>query len=125
MARTVRICAQCSGTVQIEDQFCPACGSDTMADLMAYPATSLKQRAMAAVPTVLAVGFVVLRLGGGLLGNPLLQRFLSGSRHRLPATERGQTAMTGKRLHVRRRWRIRHRDGQHSSGEAEETYTFS
>lgn len=126
MARTERICAECSGTVQIEDQFCPACGSDTQAELMTAPASSLAQKAVAAVPALLAVGLVVLKMGGSLLRNPLVRQLLAGSNEGLPASRRtGEPPVSGRRLHVRRRWRIRHRDGRHTSGEEEETYTLT
>lgn len=125
MARTERICAECSGTVQIEDQFCPACGSDTQAELMPTPASSLAQKAVAAAPALLAVGLVVLKLGGSLLRNPLVRQLLAGNNGGLPAVRRtGEPPVSGRRLHVRRRWRIRHRDGHHTSGEEEETYTL-
>ena len=126
MARTQRICAQCSGAVQIEDQFCPTCGSDTQAELMPVPASSLAQKAVAAAPALLAVGLVVLKLGGSLLRNPLVRQLLAGGNDGLPAVRRtGEPPVSGRRLHVRRRWRIRHRDGRHTSGEEEETYTLA
>lgn len=126
MARTERICAECSGAVQIEDQFCPACGSDTQAELMTTPASSLAQKAVAAAPALLAVGLVVLKMGGSLLRNPLVCQLLAGSNEGLPARRRtGEPPVSGRRLHVRRRWRIRHRDGRHTSGEEEETYTLT
>lgn len=126
MARTERICAECRGTVQIEDQFCPACGSDTQAELMTAPASSLAQKAAAAAPALLAVGLVVLKLGGSLLRNPLVRQLLAGSNDGLPASRRiGEPPASGRRLHVRRRWRIRHRDGRHTSGEEEATYTLN
>lgn len=126
MARTERICAECSGTVQIEDQFCPTCGADTQAELIPTPASSLAQKAVAAAPALLAVGLVVLKLGGNLLRNPLVRQLLAGSNEGLPASRRtGGPPVSGRRLHVRRRWRIRHRDGRHTSGEEEETYTLT
>ena len=126
MARTERICAECSGTVQIEDQFCPTCGSDTQAELMAAPSSSLAQKAVAAAPALLAVSLVVLRMGGSLLRNPLVRQLMAGSNGGLPANRRtGEPPTSGRRLHVRRRWRIRHRDGRHTSGEEEETYTLT
>ncbi len=126
MARTERICAECSGAVQIEDQFCPTCGSDTQAELIPTPASSLAQKAVAAAPALLAVSLVVLKLGGSLLRNPLVRQLLAGSHGGLPAVRRtGEPPVSGRRLHVRRRWRIRHRDGRHTSGEEEETYTVS
>lgn len=126
MARTERICAECSGAVQIEDQFCPTCGSDTQAELIPTPASSLAQKAVAAAPALLAVGLVVLKMGGSLLRNPLVRQLLAGSNEGLPTSRRtGELPVSGRRLHVRRRWRIRHRDGRHTSGEEEETYTLT
>ncbi len=125
MARTERICAECNGTVQIEDQFCPACGSDTQAELIPTPESSLAQKAVAAAPALLAVSLVVLKMGGSLLRNPLVRQLLAGNNDGLPVVRRtGEPPISGRRLHVRRRWRIRHRDGQHTSGEEEETYTL-
>ena len=126
MARTERICAECSSAVQIEDQFCPTCGSDTQAELIPTPASSLAQKAMAAAPALLAVGLVVLKMGGSLLRNPLVRQLLAGSNEGLPTSRRtGELPVSSRRLHVRRRWRIRHRDGRHTSGEEEETYTLT
>ena len=126
MARTERICAECNGTVQIEDQFCPTCGSDTQAELIPTPASSLAQKAVAAAPALLAVSLVVLKMGGSLLRNPLVRQLLAGSNEGLLASRRtGELPVSGRRLHVRRRWRIRHRDGRHTSGEEEETYTLT
>lgn len=126
MARTERICAECSGAVQIEDQFCPTCGSDTQAELIPTPASSLAQKAVAATPALLAVSLVVLKLGGSLLRNPLVRQLLAGNKGGFPAVRRaGEPPASGRRLHVRRRWRIRHRDGRHTSGEEEETYTLT
>ncbi len=126
MARTERICAECSGAVQIEDQFCPTCGSDTQAELIPTPASSLAQKAVAATPALLAVSLVVLKLGGSLLRNPLVRQLLAGNKGGLPAVRRaGEPPASGRRLHVRRRWCIRHRDGRHTSGEEEETYTLT
>ena len=114
------------GTVQIEDQFCPACGSDTQAELMAAPSSSLAQKAVAAAPALLAVSLVVLKMGGSLLRTPLVRQLMAGSNGGLPANRRtGEPPAGGRRLHVRRRWRIRHRDGRHTSGEEEETYTLT
>ena len=126
MVQTERICAECGGTVQIEDQFCPACGLDTQAELMPVPALSLAQKAVAAVPALFAVGLVVLKLSGSLLRNPLIRRPMAGGNGGLPAIRRtGNPLVSGRRLHVKRRWRIRHRDGRHTSGEEEETYTVT
>ena len=126
MARTERICAECNGIVQIEDQFCPACGSDTQAELMAAPTSSLAQKAAAAAPTLLAVALVTLKLGASLLRNPLVRRLLPDRRGGLPAVHRAAASpVSCRRLHVRRRWRIRHRDGRYTSGEEQETYTVS
>ena len=126
MVRTERICAECGAAVQIEDQFCPACGLDTQAELMSAPASSLAQKAAAAAPALLAVGLVVLKLGVSLLRNPLARQLLTGRRNGLPAVRSAvESPMSGRRIHVRRRWRIRHRDGRHTSGEEEETYTVT
>ncbi|MXZ24292.1 MAG: hypothetical protein F4Y80_05385 [Caldilineaceae bacterium SB0665_bin_21] len=126
MVRTERICAECGGSIQIEDQFCPACGLDTQAELMPTPTSSLAQKAVAAAPALLAVGLVVLKLGGSLLRNSLVRQLLAGGHRGLPDVRRDAASPTsGGRLHVRRRWRIHHRDGRHTSGEEEETYTFT
>ncbi len=123
-----RICVACRQDVAIADQYCPACGVDTQSAIIPDETHSLRTKAVKALPTVLTLGLVALRVGFKLGRAPWLRQALSlwTGRSAAPTSmARQPPGAKPRRIHICSRWVVRDSQGRTRQGTEEHLIDIS